>query len=280
MRGRYIVLKSFNNNVILCKSIEEEKECILIGKGIGFNKKKNDSFNDVDLIEKVFYIADDANRNKLKGLYGVIDNKIIGATEEVIAMAHNFLNREMDEKIHTTLLDHIAFAIERYNNGIDIKNPFFTEIKSLYREEYLAAEKALQIINDRIGIELPNDEIGFIAMHFHAALNRQDISKTTYNTEIINSVVKYVEEKEGTTIDKDSYDYARFVIHIRFALDRIYKNIPINNILIDSIREKFTKSFSIALDVGEKIKEEYGIELPIDEIGYRAIHIEKIFKNI
>ena len=37
--GEYIVTKTLNNNVVVCTN--NDQEVILIGKGIGFNKKRN-----------------------------------------------------------------------------------------------------------------------------------------------------------------------------------------------------------------------------------------------
>ena len=38
------IIKSFNNNVILCTDIYNKNEYILLGKGIGFNAKPGTSF--------------------------------------------------------------------------------------------------------------------------------------------------------------------------------------------------------------------------------------------
>ena len=40
----YIVKKALNNNVLIAIS-DQNEEVVLIGKGIGFNHKKNDSVN-------------------------------------------------------------------------------------------------------------------------------------------------------------------------------------------------------------------------------------------
>ncbi|WP_167830167.1 PRD domain-containing protein, partial [Mycobacterium tuberculosis] len=125
--------------------------------------------------------------------------------------------------IHITLLDHIAFTIDRYNNGIDISNLFLAEIKSLYREEYMISLKVIEKINGRFNITLPIDEVGFIAMHLHAAVNKQDISRTAQSTTIINDVINLIEDKTRNKIDKESIDYVRLITHVRFALDRVEK---------------------------------------------------------
>ena len=278
MAKEFKVIKSFNNNVVFCMDKELKKECILVGSGVGFNMKENDTVKRVDKIEKVFYLADENNKYRFAGLSEEIDNDIVGVTEEVILMAYKELNKEIDERIHITLLDHIAFTIARYKNNIDIINPFLAEIKSLYRDEYIVALKALQKINERFNINLPEDEVGFIAMHLHAAVNKQDVSKTAQSTTIINDVIGFIEDRTGNKIDKESIDYVRLITHIRFAIDRAEKKIPITNILLSDIKKKFEKSYSLSKEIAKEIEKNFKIVLPEDEIGYLAIHIEKISK--
>ncbi|ERI93650.1 PRD domain protein, EF_0829/AHA_3910 family [Clostridiales bacterium oral taxon 876 str. F0540] len=279
MKKEFKVIRSFNNNVVYCIDKGLEKECILVGSGVGFNAKENKPLKNEDKVEKVFYLADENNKYRFAGMSKEIDKDIVGVTEEIILMAVKKLNKDIDERIHITLLDHIAFTIDRYKNGIDISNPFLAEIKSLYREEYMISLEALQKINDRFNITLPVDEVGFIAMHLHAAVNKQDISRTAQSTTIINEVINLIEEKTEDKIDKESIDYVRLITHIRFALDRVEKKIPITNILLSDIKEKFSQSYNLAVEISKEIEKVYKIVLPDDEIGYLAIHIEQIFRN-
>jgi transcriptional antiterminator len=274
------VIKPFNNNVVFCVDINTSKECILVGSGVGFNAKESKSLKNTDKVEKVFYLADEKNKYRFAGMSKEIDNDIIGITEEIILMAVKELNKEIDERIHTTLLDHIAFTIERHKNNIDIVNPFLAEIKSLYKEEYTVGLNALKKLNERLGIDLSEDEVGFIAMHLHAAINKQDVSKTAKSTNIINDVITFIEDKTGSIVDRESIDYVRLITHVRFALDRVEKKIPITNILLSDIKEKFIESYSLAEQIAKHIQQHFKVALPEDEIGYLAIHIEKIQRTI
>ena len=65
--GQYIVDKVLNNNVLI--ALKNNKEVVLIGKGIGFNKKAGHPISDQDLnkIEKMLLsiIEKIENRDKL-----------------------------------------------------------------------------------------------------------------------------------------------------------------------------------------------------------------------
>lgn len=276
MEKKFIVTRPFNHNVVLCKNRESKKECILIGKGIGFGLKENSYIEDEEKIEKIFYLIDESNKNKFKGLTEEVSNEVIGISEEVIAMISNEVKKELNENIHVTLADHISFALERLKSGINIINPFLVEIKTLYSYEYTIACKALEIINKKLKVMLPDDEIGFIAMHIHAASSNVNLSKTAMNTSIISEMVEFIEEKLGFNIDRNSIDYGRLVTHLRFALNRAEKKISLKNLLLGSIKRQFKDSYKLSKEMAKKIKQEYNVDICDDEIGYLALHIEKI----
>ncbi len=276
MSKQFTIIKSFNNNVVFCIDIELNKECILLGSGVGFGAKEGQVLKNPEKIEKIFYLVDEKNIFRFAGLTKEVDKNIVGVTEEIILMASKELDKEFDERIHITLLDHIAFTIDRLKNNMPIVNPFIAEIKSLYRIEYKTALKAIKAINEKLNINLPEDEAGFIAMHIHAAINKMDVSKTARSTTIINDAINFLESKTGKEIDKESIDYVRLITHIRFAIDRVEKNIPIKNILLSDIKKKFKESYKLANEIAVEIEKGFKIKLPEDEIGYLAIHIENI----
>ena len=75
------IIKSFNNNVILCTDIYNKNEYILLGKGIGFNAKPGTSFEATNKIEKTFIVHNDKKDN-LKELYNSLNPNFIGVATE------------------------------------------------------------------------------------------------------------------------------------------------------------------------------------------------------
>ena len=60
MMSRYEITKTLNNNVIICTS--DNHEVVLIGKGIGFNKKVGMTLDDSASIEKVYKLEQNNKR--------------------------------------------------------------------------------------------------------------------------------------------------------------------------------------------------------------------------
>ncbi len=274
----YRVIKVLNNNVCMAKD-DKNVECIVVGKGIGFGKRPGDIIEE-DKLEKIFYVQEDVNKIKFSELMEKIRGDVIGIAEEIIAMAEKIKGKKLNEHIHIALADHIAFAIERINMGIEIKNPFDIEIKALYKDDYNIALKALELINQRLNISLPEDEAGFIALHLHAALENAGLSNTVKNTRLVSQLVSTIEKHLGKYIDRDSIDYIRLVTHLRFAIDRVEKNAPVTNELLVSIKKKFKKAYNIAMQVSKIIEDTLQKKVPEEETGYIAIHIQRLINTI
>lgn len=63
--GEYIVTKTLNNNVVVCTN--NDQEVILIGKGIGFNKKEGMVLNDqTNTIEKIYKLESEQQKHIIK----------------------------------------------------------------------------------------------------------------------------------------------------------------------------------------------------------------------
>lgn len=270
----YEVLKVFNNNVILVMHIDKEK--IIIKKGIGFNKVTGSIIAKDTNFEKVFTIESSDVASKFNQLVTRIDDSIVGLCEEIISMISSEIKEPLDEGIHVRLIDHIAFTLHRIKNNDMITNPFTVEIETLYPREMEISIKAIAILENSTGLHIPDDEAGFIALHIHSAKNKGKLSNSIKYAYLCNTLVDFIEDELGIAIDRKSIDSARFISHIRFALERIIKNIPIKNELLSSIKRKCTHSYTIAKKVAKIIEEELSIKVSDEEKGYIAMHIERI----
>lgn len=276
LQNTYEIIKAFNNNVVMVK--DEGKEKIISGKGIGFNKKQGDLIFVNPNECRFFILQDEENSSKFKELLTKVDDKIVGICEEIISMISYELREELDEKIHVALTDHISFTLYRLQNNDEIENPFLIQTETLYKREYELAEKAVDMLKKETNIDIPPGEIGFIALHIHSARNKGKLSNTIRYAFLTNSIINLVEDELKITIDEKSLDYARFITHIRFAIERIKSNTPIKNVLLSTIKRKFKESYKLAKKISDMIEKDLGQKVVEDEVGYIAIHVEK-FKN-
>jgi len=281
VREKYKVKKIFNNNVILAEKDTEKQEFILIAKGIGFSSRKDDIFTKDDYqIEKEFVPLKGDKRNNYFQLLEEIDAEIIQATEEIITMINQGLDQDINQYIRIGLTDHIAFTLKRIKEGLEIINPFLVETRTLYKTEYQLAKKAIQILENRFEISIPEAEIGFIAFHIHGAINNTQVSKTVKNTSIIKKLIAKIEEELGEKLEYGSLNYARLVNHLRFALERIESFEDNTNPLLDNIKKDFKETFRIANELAEIIESRFDYQVSEDEKGYLALHLQRLKRDL
>lgn len=157
------IAKVLNNNVVTVLDASG-KERVVMGRGIAFKKQPGDDVEDAQ-VEKVFALENKEGSQKLMSLLSEIPLEYVECTDEVIRYAETVLGEKLHDSIYISLTDHIHFAIDRHRQGLQIKNALLWEIKRMYRKEFSIGLKALQIIEERLGVLLPEDECAFIAMH-------------------------------------------------------------------------------------------------------------------
>ncbi len=276
---KYKVIKVFNNNVILAEDIAANQELIIIGKGIGYAKKQGAVVKMTSSdIEKTFAAYDSDIKKEFHTLINQLDADVMGASEEIIAAAEEKFGR-LNPHIHIALTDHIGFAIDRLKTNMDINNPFLNEIKLLYAEEYRIGIKGAEMIEEKLNVMLPDSEIGFIALHIHAARQNRSVSDTVRSTSLISELVKLIEDELHIKLERTELSYLRLINHLRFAIERIQKGKTEKKLFLDKIRNELKESYRLAEKVGKWIEKSLDVEIDENEISYITIHIQRL-KNM
>ena len=269
--------KIINNNIV--SAIEADgKEVVIMGRGLGFGMKPGKEIPE-GKIEKVFRLDSQNSTDKFKELLANLPLEHIQASTEIINYAKSVLNRRLNQSIYITLTDHINFAIERFKEKMMFTNPLLNEIKTFYKEEYLIGEYAVALIERRIGITLPVDEAGFIALHIVNAEYNTAMRDTIDITTLIQNVVKIVKEYFSMDLDETSLNYQRFVTHLRFLAQRIIGGEMLNsenpefNQLISLM---YPEEYACSLKLKDYIQVTYHHDVTEEETAYLAVHIKRI----
>lgn len=270
----YKVLKSLSSNVVV--SEKDSNVYVLFGKGIGFGKKPGELITKGSTIEQKFIKIDESEKANYVEILKNVEGKILAVTEELISLAEDILKEKLTSRIHVGLADHISFAMKRIELGIDIVNPFLNEIQILYPKEYSIAEKGSELIKEKLNVELPESEIGFITLHIHSARVNREVSQSLKYTRIIQEIMEYIQELLGIKTNQKSMEYARLVSHLRYALDRIENDKVLKNVMLESIKTSMSEEYEISKKVCKVISEKLFKEVCEDEIGYMSLHIYRL----
>ncbi|MCY9423145.1 CAT RNA binding domain-containing protein, partial [Bacillus paralicheniformis] len=82
MNRSFTVEKVLNNNVLIALH-DDYREVVLIGKGIGFGKKRGDLIEHENY-EKMFILENDKEQSQYKKLLTYVDEKMVDIANDVI----------------------------------------------------------------------------------------------------------------------------------------------------------------------------------------------------
>jgi beta-glucoside operon transcriptional antiterminator len=271
------VHKILNNNVVVTLD-PKGNELIVTGRGIGFKKREGDKI-DPKLIEKQFSLHNQEIPPKFAELLADIPIEIHTTSDIIINYAKQFLGNKLQDSIYISLTDHIYFAIERHKQGFNVLNNFIWEIKKFYPQEYQIGLHALTVIKQRLGVELPEDEAGFITFQIVNAELNDTMPNIANITKIIHEILNIVKYYFKFEYDDNSLSYQRFVTHLKFFSHRLLsqsKPAQQDTSLYDIIRQRYEQAYHCTKQIDLHLIQQYQHSLSDDESLYLTIHIERL----
>ncbi|MFQ3546242.1 PRD domain-containing protein [Halobacillus rhizosphaerae] len=276
MEQQVTIKKVLNNNVIIAEH-PSYKEVVLIGKGIGFNRKKDEAISFAKA-DKTFLLSDEKEKEQYMNLLPHIDESLIDFMNDILIYVEKRMGQELNEHIHVALTDHIAFAINRAKNNMQFSNPFLMEIESLYPKEYQIAMEVVTMAYDHMGIQFPEGEVGFIALHIHSAVTDKTLREINRHNQLISQLVTIIENNMGLTIDKNSVDYHRLVQHLHRVIDRIHHEESIGDEvrLANMLKQEYPVCYNLAWKLIKVMQKQLNKSVDESEAIYLTIHLQRL----
>lgn len=271
------VSKILNNNLVLSKN-EKNEEIIVKGLGIGFRAKRGDKI-DESLIEKIFYPEN--HQNSIQ-----IQQYLLSIPEEYLDFVQKFVDKvrerepdlHLNNSIYLSLSDHIMGTVERFGNGICLKNVLLLDIQQLYKKEYEYGLNMVEEVNRTFHVQLPADEAGFIALHFVNAEEGQQNNDSYQIAMIVNQVQEIVKTFfSDITFNESSLYYQRFLTHLKYFAQRyLHKELPYDEDenLFQIIQEQCREAYGCVKLIYLMMEEKYHYALSKEEMVYLSIHIQ------
>lgn len=273
--------KILNNNVVVVLD-EQEKEQVVMGRGLAFKKKCGDEIDPAQ-IDKVFTMSNPDTNNKFQEIVANIPLEYMLLVEDIITYAKTHIGKKINDSIYISLADHIFMSVKRFSEGIVVKNALLWDIKRFYKDEFYIGQKVVEMIAQRTKIILPEDEAGFIALHFVNAQMEENPDKVedmytiTKVMQELSNIVKYYFNME---YDEDSVYYYRFVTHLKFFAQRLvtkktYQEESEDD-LLDIIKMKYKNAYECVKVIKKFLVEQYDYLLSDEEMLYLTIHIARV----
>lgn len=273
------IAKILNNNVVVVVNAQQ-REQVVMGRGLAFTKKIGDDLDD-SKIEKVFALQNDELTAHLTELLSHIPMDVMTTCDQIISLARERLGK-LQENLYIALTDHCNFAIERQKKGMPVSNALLWETRRLYPKEYALGVEALDIIESRLGVRLPVDEVGFIALHLVNAQLNGDMPEVRQITRVMQEILNLVKYQLRLEYDEDSLSYQRFVTHLKFFAQRMLNRTVVADddmTLHVAVKENYPQAWLCAEKIGDYLATHYQRELTTEEIMYLSINIERVRKE-
>lgn len=278
-----VIKKALNNNMVLAHD-ERGNECICQGKGIGFQKHAGDLL-DNSLVERCFLPATSDESRHFQQLFSEIPDEFWEIAENVVDYGRERYGINVSQRIILPLCDHMAGSVERYQKNLELKNPLLWDIRRIYPKEFKIGKYAVELLKERYGIEMKDDEAAFLAYHFvNAQLGNAAFGASPDTMTVIAShVIDLIQQSFQITLDEEDWNYQRFLTHLKFFVNRVatrqaYEEDD-NSELYEELTGRYPHVYQCVERIVEFILIDFHYDISKEERLYLMIHIERVTRR-
>lgn len=206
---------------------------------------------------------------------------------------------KQDEEFIQGLLAHLQPTLIRLMHGMRIQNPMLREIQEGYPEIYQKCQNVAAVLGKKAGRTVPEEEAGFLAVHFGAAVFRLEGRKETIRKVYVGVVCSsgigisrlMVSKLEKTFRDQmilTAYGKNDITPYILGKTDFLISSIPmeqqdipvihVNPLLNEEDMEEIRKKIFQYERMPEKHKRDNEFSIQLDEINLVALQIKTILE--
>ena len=273
--------KILNNNVV--QALDNNVEYIVMGKGLGFQKKVGDLV-DKEKIEKTFVLENTEAVEEWSRVYVNLPDGEMQVFLNILTFAEAVLQTKFDPSFFIALADHLHYAIERSREGISLQNPLAWEVRKFYPREYEIGKQALRLIAKDLEVQLADDEAASVAyilsMHKKMRVSMKKIDRwlklwlglVTLSVFILVMIWRRIVSR--ITV---------FMTHLQYLAQRIVSGVSGGKndaFLYEQVKINYRESFICTQKIATYIKTSYVFELSLDEQVFLTIHIQRLKDNL
>ncbi len=222
-----------------------------------------------------------------------VDRETVVRVEAAVRALNSRLPQPMADGAAAGLVVHLALAMERLRSGGAIHFPAETlEALKRTREWAFASELAGHIAAD-MGLQIPEEEVGYITMHLRGARlwlapgprppgepgdpgdpERQEAMV------LAHTMAATAEGLLGVPLAGEETLIRSLAVHLVPAIHRLRMGLEIRNPLLQRIRTEYPELFEASRQVCALMAGYLGVVVPDAEVGYVAMHLGAALERI
>lgn len=274
----YRVSKVLNNNGVIAIDMDENKEYVILGKGVGFGKKVSQRFDKPEGCT-TYRLEQETERGSAKELVKGIEPEYLEIADAILTESQKVFGDSIDRGILFPLADHISFAVARIRRNEQISNPLTEDIKVLFYSEFKVAETLKTILRERLQIEIDDHEVGYVALHIHSAIGDEKVSVAMQTARAVRECIDMLEKATGKPIDVLSLSYNRLMNHMKYMVARASTGEKLNLDMNEYMLDQYPQAYKVATDICKNLEGCIGHNLDETETRYLAMHIQRVYKD-
>ncbi len=272
--------KVINNNIISARD-NQGVELVVMGRGIGFGRKPGSEIEE-EKIEKIFRLENMDDKEQFKELLASLPIEYIRISTDIISYARESLEIELNQNVYLTLTDHISFALERFRKGMSFNNVLYDEVKLFYPLEYSVGCYALELIEEKTGCRLEEDESASIALHLINGELNTAMGTTFFMIKMMREMMEIIGQDipipEGRNYPRD-----RLIADLKQLANRLVSETPIrgrtDEKLYRFVEENYIQEYNMIDGINHYIENEYRCSMTEEEKIYLTLNINRM-KNL
>ena len=116
------VIKILNSSIVLARRGEDDKEIIVMGKGIGYRSKPGDVVGE-DEIEKIYVLENETISSDLTALMKETPKEYLILADEIISHAKHTLSRHLSDHLYVCINRSPVYGHEAIQGQYDDPEP-------------------------------------------------------------------------------------------------------------------------------------------------------------
>ena len=242
--------------------------------------------------------ADDNARAVIDGYRELLDtvNEMIDRYDSDQAYAL----KQDEEFVVQGLIAHLQPTLVRLANHMKIQNPLLDHIKTEYKDIYKRCEEVAKVIEERYGYKVPDTEIGFLAIHFGAAMvrleNRRESVRKVYIGVVCASGIgisrlmmsklkrQFMERAEISAYGScdltpyvlDRMDFLVSTLPLKESIETIF----VSPLLSQEEMEHIEKRVRFYERMPAKKREQDAFTMQLEQVNYMAVQIKSLIQEM
>lgn len=269
--------KIINNNIVSVRD-PQGIEMVAMGKGIGFGKRPGDEIDD-KVVEKIFRLNNMDDKEYFKELLASLPLEHIRLSSDIISYAKESLGLVLSPNVYLTLTDHIGFILKKFHEGMVFNNALYDEVKLFYPLEYSVGRYALEMIEERTGCRLQEDEAASIALHLVNGEVGSAMRTTFTMIKMMREVMEWI-EKQIPVPSERTYPKERLIADLKQLCNRLVFEEPIcgrkDEALYEFVRKHYQQEYQMIDEISEYLEKEYQCVMTEEEKIHLVLNIKRM----